>query len=200
VGLVSIFSLPHSRQNHGYWCCHTVQPIFLNGFDARIACGFVTESPCEGGLKSGIAIGFSQPHEPQTGTEGLLTIKPGREDAFGNSSIGGTSHCGPPDHPLWFPFRIDLMGLGHVFFDDGMPASKESQGIRRRCMCFDWISCRIWGRSRRLGPSPLAGDDDQLSCKMKAECSAKLILNNSNLSNFNKFRLSMLENEFDTKS
>lgn len=48
--------------------------------------------------------------------------------------------------------------------------------------------------------SPLAGDDDQLSCKMKAECSAKLILNNSNLSNFNKFRLSMLENEFDTKS
>jgi hypothetical protein len=47
---------------------------------------------------------------------------------------------------------------------------------------------------------PLAGGDDQLRCKMKAECSAKIILNNSNLSKFNYFRLSMLENEFDTKS
>lgn len=73
-------------------------------------------------------------------------MKPGRKDAFGNTSSGGAGLGGPPDHPLRCPFRIDLMRLGHVFFDGGMPASKKAPGMRSYAMslmeAFDSFGCQ----------------------------------------------------------
>ena len=65
-----------------------------------------------------------------------MRMKPGRKDAFGNTSSGGTGLGGPPDHPLRRPFRIDLMRLWHVFFDGGMPAYKKAPGVRSYTMSF----------------------------------------------------------------
>ena len=43
----------------GFFKRSPVQAIFQDGFDACVACGLEVEGPCAGGLKSGIAMGFS---------------------------------------------------------------------------------------------------------------------------------------------
>lgn len=43
----------------GFFKRGTIQTILQDGFNACVACGLEVEGPCAGGLKSGIAIGFS---------------------------------------------------------------------------------------------------------------------------------------------
>src|SRR5262249_62088368 len=91
-----------------------IEPLFEDRFNTFIGTGPERERPLTGGFEALGTIAFAQPHDPETGPEPLLGMRPGGQNGFDHLGRRRATGRRPVDQALGCPCRILLVRTRHM--------------------------------------------------------------------------------------